>query len=67
LPGIEALGGAEIFQVLVVGPHNERMFRPLQPLAPLLQRHLHHEKFMILHILVCLRGVEAVGEEGSGM
>jgi hypothetical protein len=29
LPGVEALGGAEILQVFVVGPLNEWMFRPL--------------------------------------
>jgi hypothetical protein len=28
LPGFETLGGADIFQVLVVRPHYERMFRP---------------------------------------
>ena len=61
------LGSVEIFQVLVVGPHNERTFRPLQPVPPLFQHHLHHEKLMIPHIVDPLRGIEAMGEEGEGM
>ena len=62
MPGIETLGGVAIFQVLVVGPHNERRFRPLQPVSPLLQNYLHNEKLLISHIVIPLRGVEAMGE-----
>jgi hypothetical protein len=67
LPGIKVLGGAEIFQVLVVSPHNERMFLPLQPVPLLLQRHLHREKLKILHIVIPLCGIETVGKEYVGM
>jgi hypothetical protein len=55
------------YEVLVVFPHNERMFCPLHPVLPLLQWHLHRKKLKIPHIVVPLRGVEAMGEEGIGM
>ena len=33
LPGVEALGGVELLQIFVVGPHNERMFPTFQPVT----------------------------------
>jgi hypothetical protein len=67
LPGIEVFGGAVILQFFVVGPYDERVFRPFQLVPPFLQRHLHCEKLTISHIVVFLNGVEAMGEEGTGM
>jgi hypothetical protein len=67
LPGVEALGSTEILQVIVVSPHSEQIFCPLQPVPPFLQWHLHREKLMIPHIVVPFRGVEAMGEEGARM
>jgi hypothetical protein len=43
---------------LVVHPHNEWKFRPLQQLSPLLT---------IPHIVVLLCGIEAMAEEGTWM
>jgi hypothetical protein len=41
---------------------DERMFRSLQPVPPFFQRHLHHEKLPIPHIVVSFRGIEAMGK-----
>lgn len=60
MPGVEALGGVEILQVAVVDSQDEWVFRPLQPVPPFLQRHLHREKLTIPHIVVLFRGVETV-------
>ena len=36
-------------------------------MPPFLQRHFHRKKLPIPHIIVPLRAVEVVGEEGTGM
>jgi hypothetical protein len=59
---LSRLGGVEILQVLVVGPHDEWVFRPLQPVSTFLQRHLHSEKLTIPHIVVIFHGFEVVGD-----
>lgn len=59
--------GAEILQVLMVGPHDEWVFHPFQTVPPFLQHHLLREKLTIPQIVVIFRGVEVVGEEGAGM
>ena len=66
LPGVEALGRAEIHHVFVVGPQNERMFRPFQPVPPLSQHKLCREKLTIPHNVVPLCSNEAMAEGSTG-
>jgi hypothetical protein len=67
LPRVEEFGGAAILQIFVVGPYDERVFHPFHPVPPFLQLHLHCKKLMISHIIVFLRGIEAMREEDAGM
>jgi hypothetical protein len=43
------------------------MFRPFQPVLPLLQHHLYHQKFPISDVVVSLNGVETMAQEGTGI
>ena len=65
-PSVEALGSVEIFQVLVICPYYEWVFRPLLPVTPL-QRHLHRQKFPVTHVVIPFHGVEKMGEESGRM
>jgi hypothetical protein len=61
------LGCAEIFQILMAGPNQKWMFHSFEPVPPLLQLHLDHQKFPVTYVVVSLSGVETIGQEGTGM
>ena len=51
----------------MAGPNQKWMFHSFQPVPPLLQLQLDHQKFPVTYIVVSLSGVETIGQEGTGM
>ncbi len=51
----------------MIGEDGERMFSSLEPMAPLLKRGLHGEKFSIAHIVILLSGIKFAREKGAGI
>lgn len=67
LAGIEPLGRANVFEVLVISPYQKWDLGPLQPLPPLLQLHLNRQQFPISNVIISFSWRQAKGEKGTGM
>lgn len=52
LAGVESFSGSDIFQVLLVGPDQERLLSALKPVAPFLKGQLDRQKLPIAYITV---------------
>lgn len=63
LPSIQALGPAEIGQVLVVSPHNEGLSCTLLQVAPLLESQHQGQELTVSHVVVPLCLGEAPAKE----
>ena len=67
LTGVELLGRLDVCQVFMVSPQNERQFRSLQPMHPLLQSKFNNQQLPITHIVVPFSRCQATREESAGM
>jgi hypothetical protein len=67
LAGIKALRCLDVGQVLVVGPNHERLFCPLKPMSPFLQRQFHSQQLSVTHIIVALSRYKPAREERAGV
>lgn len=51
----------------MVGPDEKRLLCSIQPVAPLLQGDLYHQKLSVANIIILLVGCELLREEGAGV
>lgn len=56
LTGIEALGSPDVLKVFMVGPHQEGMLRPLQPMSPFLEGDLNRQQLLVTYVVVSFSG-----------
>lgn len=56
LAGVEPLGSLEVFEVLMICPHQELLSCSLQPVSPLLQGDFNGQQFSVAVIISCHRG-----------
>ncbi len=67
LTRIEPFSITEVLQVFVVGEHEERLCRSLQPVPPFFEGQLDSKKFSIADVVILLRRAEFPGEESTWM
>lgn len=51
----------------MISPYQKWDLGPLQPVLPLLQRHLNHQQFLISNVMISFSWRQAAGEKGTGM
>lgn len=67
LSGVESLGRADIFKVLVIHQNQKWHLNAFQLVSPFFQRQFYCEQFPIANVIVPLSQRQTPREEGAGM